>query len=121
MTTELQNKVLACSPKFRIGDRARVSQGLGKYEIVTILYHNADDNSYRVEFDDENAIGCLWYAESSLEPYIEPETKDNTRLNGWDEDFKKMDECFEKMKKTVKSLYGTLEEMKVEVNKLKRL
>lgn len=59
-------------PKFKVGDKVQVKQGLGKFEIATIVYYNSKDNSYRVEFVNEDAVGCLWYAESYLDPYTKP-------------------------------------------------
>ena len=59
-------------PKFKVGDKVQVKQGLGKFNIAMIVYYNSKDNSYRVEFVNEDAVGSLWYAESDLEPYTEP-------------------------------------------------
>lgn len=59
-------------PKFKVGDKAVVTQGLGKTEIVTIAYYDKLQDAYRVEFDNENAVGNLWYEESDLLPYTSP-------------------------------------------------
>lgn len=59
-------------PKFKVGNKVQVKQGLGKFNIATIVYCHSKDHSYRVEFVNEDAVGSLWYAESDLEPYAEP-------------------------------------------------
>lgn len=62
----------AKEPKFKVGNKVQVKQGLGKFNIATIVYCHSKDHSYRVEFVNEDAVGSLWYAESDLEPYAEP-------------------------------------------------
>lgn len=59
-------------PKFKVGDCVLVTQKIGDKEKAKIVYYDSSDNSYRVEFENEKAIGSLWFDESDLEPYTEP-------------------------------------------------
>lgn len=60
---------------FKVGDKAVVKQGLGKFEVVKIVYYDAEEKTYRVEFENEDAVGNLWYSFKELEPYTKPQPK----------------------------------------------
>lgn len=57
--------------KFKEGDIVKILSGESEGNLAKVVYCGAFDNSYRVEFLDEDTTGSLWYSESELDPYIE--------------------------------------------------
>lgn len=80
---------------------------------VGIIRSMNEESECAVEVD--NTI--YWARESDLVPYTEPETEDNY----WEDDFKKMNECFEKIQRTLASLCETWGKIEDGINKLNRL
>lgn len=104
-------------PKFKVGDI--VENAFCDSEHLTIIEVIVTPNKVNFQYKVKE-YPYLWN-ECELEPYTEPETKDNAQQNGWDEDFKKMNECFEKIQKTLSSLCDTFGKLEANVNKLNRL
>ena len=55
------NEPKPAEPKFKVGDCVLVTQKIGDKEKAKIVYYDSSDNSYRVEFENEKAIGSLWF------------------------------------------------------------
>ena len=104
-------------PKLRVNDTVVFNNN-----ICRIIGTDYENNEYQIErISDNNLMG--WVNRQVLEPYTKEnkETMEEKELNSWDEDFKRMNELFNKMQKTVAKIYDSYGKMCVAVDKLKRL
>lgn len=143
-----KEQFVQCEPKFKVGDKVyckNIGRVLIVRRIITKhqKYELYDEHGYGCGFWEWDSPNLELYTEpKTKEPEcihpndnnckwknicdhtqcyfdsIEPEIKDNSQQNSWNDDFKRFNECCNKIRKTLESLCNSFDKMKDCIDRL---